>query len=258
MISLPFLLTKIEPVIREAGQILLRAHVDRSEIIQKSGHKNFVTLYDKEIQSFLEAKLKEIHPEAAFYAEEDDSHNESMLETGDVFVIDPIDGTSNFMKGYYPSCISIGLMREGRPSLGMIYVPQTDDLFQAVRGEGAYHNGKRIFSSDEPLEESLMAFGTAPYYEELHEKAFQTAAWYLKRCIDIRRSGSAAYDLCMVACGRIGVYAEPVIQLWDFAAGGLIAEEAGAKVTDWEGNPLSYREPSGVLAVSRGIAKLGG
>ncbi len=250
------LLRSIEAIIREAGQIMLSAHLGRSDIIVKTGHQNFVTEYDKKVQTFLEEKLHEIHPSAHFYAEEDEEHSEDILSYGDVFVIDPIDGTSNFMKGYYPSCISIGMLRGGKPYLGVIYVPQSDDLFSAVTGNGATRNGVRIHSSTLPLSENLAVFGTAPYYStELRDEAYRTARYYQEKCIDMRRSGSAAYDLCMVACGAIGLYSEPLIQLWDYCAGSLIAEEAGAAVTDFTGGPLDYRNASSVIAAGEGISK---
>ncbi|MBP3218506.1 MAG: inositol monophosphatase [Lachnospiraceae bacterium] len=247
------LMEGIERVIRQAGEIMLHAHLNRSEIISKSGHKNFVTEYDRKVQEFLIRELSALHPEASFFAEEEKEHHEEILSHGDVFVIDPIDGTSNFMKGYYPSCISIGMLREGTPYLGLIYVPMSGDLFTAVRGCGARRNGAVIHASQDPLGENLAVFGTSAYYErEIVQKAYDTAMYYQQRCIDVRRSGSAAYDLCMVACGAAGVYAEPLIQLWDFAAGALIAQEAGATVSDYEGKLLTFRGSSGVVAVCPG------
>ena len=112
------LIASIEPIIQEAGQIMRGAHLAREDIIQKSGHQNFVTEYDKKVQVFLEEKLHTLLPGVSFYGEEDEEHNDTLLETGDVFVIDPIDGTSNFMKGFFPSCISIGMLRGGAPLQG--------------------------------------------------------------------------------------------------------------------------------------------
>ena len=248
------LIGTIEPVLRNAGEIMRSAHLQREDIIKKSGHQNFVTEYDKKVQAFLEEKLHELMPDAVFFGEEDDEHDEAVLFSGDVFVIDPIDGTSNFMKGYFPSCISVGMLRNGEPYLGLIYVPQTDEMYTAQKGCGACRNGRAIQSSDEPLARSLGSFGTAPYYStELRDQAYALARYYQEKCIDMRRGGSAAYDLCMIAAGATGLYVEPVIQLWDYCAGALIATEAGAAVTDLEGNPLDFRHASPILAVSRGV-----
>lgn len=246
----------IKEIVKEAGQIMLDAHLSRSEIISKSGHQNYVTEYDRKVQSFLEEKLQKLCPGALFYAEEDEEHNEDILSAGDVFVIDPIDGTSNFMKGYFPSCISVGMLRDGKPYLGVVYIPLSGEMFSAVAGRGAQKNGEPIFSSQDPLEESLACFGTAPYYsQKLRDQAYKVARFYQERCIDVRRSGSAAYDLCMVACGAAGVYAEPLIQLWDYCAAALIASEAGAKVTDFYGNAPDFRRATSVAAAGAVIAK---
>ncbi len=106
------------------------------------------------------------------------------------------------MKNFGPSVTSIGLLKDGAPYLGVIYNPWTDQMFAAVKGEGAFENGKLIYSSEDPLDLSLMTFGTAPYYPELHKLAFETGLMYEKYCIDIRRTGCAEWDLCMVASGR--------------------------------------------------------
>ena len=248
------LMANMEEIVREAGKIILSAHLDRDEVIRKSGHQNFVTEYDRRVQDFLEEKLHAVLPEASFYAEEDENRDVN-LRDGYVFIIDPIDGTSNFMKGLYPSCISVGLFLDGSPYAGMVYVPYSDDLFCAVRGRGAVKNGREIRASQDPLSFSLALFGTSPYYEKsLVDRAYATARFYQERCIDVRRSGSAAYDLCMVACGVAGIYTEPLIQLWDYAAGALVAQEAGAVVTSLEGKPLAYNGPSSVVAASPGAA----
>lgn len=222
----------------------------------KEGHANFVTEYDSRVQAYLIDRLSGILPEAAFYGEEDgmDTFREQFL-SGYTFVIDPIDGTSNFMKSCFPYVTSIGLLRDGAPFLGVIYAPQTDQLFYACTGSGAYENGMEIHSSEDPLSLSLVTMGTAPYNLPLSQYAFELAAAYKPHCIDIRRSGSAAWDLCSVASGRIGYYFEPELQLHDYAAGACIALEAGVTLTDLEGNPLTFRAgASTIAAASAGVA----
>lgn len=252
---------QIQAIAREAGEIILRAGISSENAITgetvsaKPGHANYVTFYDGQVQSFLFDRLSKILPQAAFYGEEDGKNVFlDSYRTGDTFVIDPIDGTSNFMKGYRPSVISIGLLRDGEPWLGVVYAPFSDQMFSAVRGEGAYENGIPIHSSEDPLETSLVLMGTAPYREDLSGKAFALGARYISRCIDIRRSGSAAWDFCMVASGRIGFYFEPQACLYDFAAGACIAMEAGAAVTDLYGNPISFTGDSSLAAASAGVS----
>ena len=242
----------IQTFAREAGQILL--HASHPKIMEKSGHANFVTETDEKVQAFLIDRLSALLPDAAFLGEEDgqDVFTEKMRQ-GYVFVIDPIDGTSNFIYQYHPSVVSIGLLRNKEPYMGIVYNPYDDMMFSAVSGQGAYLNGERIMSSDAPLSDSLAVFGTAPYYTELRDDTFAIAKDLIAKCVDIRRSGTAAWDMCCVAMGRCALYFELRIQLWDYAAAALIAKEAGCSVTDVTGKELSYKGASSALCLSRGI-----
>ncbi len=245
----------IKQVAREAGDILLTAK--RPKIMEKSGHANFVTETDEKVQRFLVGRLKELLPEAEFLGEEDGQDEFSAkMAKGFCFVIDPIDGTSNFIYEYRPSVVSIGLLKDGKPYMAVVYNPYDDMMFSAIAGEGAYMNGERIMSSEAPLSEQLSCFGTAPYYEELRDKSFDIAKKLLPLCVDLRRSGTAAWDMCCVAIGRCGLYFELKIQIWDYAAAALIAQEAGCSVTDIEGNPLSYTGASSALCMSRGVKNI--
>ncbi|WP_035775894.1 inositol monophosphatase family protein [Butyrivibrio sp. VCB2001] len=245
----------IKQVAREAGDILLTAK--RPKIMEKSGHANFVTETDEKVQRFLVGRLKELLPEAEFLGEEDGQDEFSAkMAKGFCFVIDPIDGTSNFIYEYRPSVVSIGLLKDGKPYMAVVYNPYDDMMFSAIAGEGAYMNGERIMSSEAPLSEQLSCFGTAPYYEELRDRSFDIAKKLLPLCVDLRRSGTAAWDMCCVAIGRCGLYFELKIQIWDYAAAALIAREAGCTVTDIEGNPLSYTGASSALCMSRGVKEI--
>ena len=249
---------KIEDIIeisKEAGSIMTTAV--RPKIMEKSGHANFCTETDEKIQAFLMGRLSEVLPEASFLGEEDgqDVFTEKMSK-GYCFVIDPIDGTSNFIYGYRPSVVSIALLKDGSPYMAVVYNPYDDMVFYATKGQGAYLNGEKIMSSEAPLSDSLAVFGTAPYYTDLHEKTFDIARKLLLQCVDLRRSGTAAWDMCCVAMGQCNLYFEAIIQLWDYAAAALIAEEAGCKVTDFKGSPLSYRGPSETLCRARGVKEI--
>lgn len=250
------LLSGMEAAAREAGRIMLEADHIREGVIEKEGHGNFVTTYDKLVQNYLSDTLGRLLPEASFIGEEDgaDRYSEQNRH-GFSFCVDPIDGTTNFLCGYPPSVTSIALFRDGLPYLGVVYNPYWNMLFSGIRGEGAFLNGAQIFSSSEPLSRSLAVFGTAAYNPELSQRTFALCSAYLPRCIDLRRSGSAAWDLCSVAAGKTGLYFELQIQLWDYAAGGLIAEEAGCALTTTEGNPLTWDGPSSILCASRGVAR---
>jgi len=246
---------KIEDIIdiaREAGRIMLTAV--RPKVMEKSGHANFCTETDEKIQAFLIGRLSQIIPEASFLGEEDGQDVfDAKMGSGYCFVIDPIDGTSNFIYGYRPSVVSIALLKDGNPYMAVIYNPYDEMMFSAVSGSGAYMNGEKIMSSEAPLSDSLIVFGTAPYYTGLQEKTFDIAKRLLPLCVDLRRSGTAAWDMCCVAMGRCSLYFEMRIQLWDYAAAALIAQEAGCTTTDIEGNPLSYKGPTSVICRARGI-----
>ncbi len=246
---------EISSVAKEAGEIM-RSAVNKRRI-EKSGHANFCTETDEKIQKFLIEKLALLIPDASFLGEEDgqDVFSEKMSH-GFCFVIDPIDGTSNFVYGYRPSVVSIGLLKDGKPFMAVICNPFDDMTFTAEAGKGAFMNGEKILSSDAPLSDSLALFGTSPYYPELHDRSFKTARDLLPLCVDLRRSGTAAWDLCCVAMGRCGLFFELKLQLWDYAAGALIAEEAGCRVSDTDGNPLSYKGYSSVICLSRGIENI--
>lgn len=246
---------EIIKIVKEAGDILLSAK--HPKIMEKSGHANFVTEIDEKVQRFLVEKLKAILPEAEFLGEEDGQDVFSAkMASGYCFVIDPIDGTSNFIYEYRPSVISVGLLKDGKPYMGVVYNPYDDMLFSAIDGQGAYLNGERIMSSEAPLSDQLACFGTAPYYEELRDRSFELAKKFLPLCVDLRRSGTAAWDLCCVANGRCGLYFELKLQIWDYAAAALIAKEAGCRVTDIDGKPLSYTGASSALCMGRGIKEI--
>lgn len=234
--------------VRACGQKIRQA--DRSCLLVegKEGHANFVTNYDKLVQQEISQRLKQVVPEAVFVGEEDDIH--ASIEKGFAFIVDPIDGTTNFMKDYHMSCISVGMTYDGQAVAGIVYNPYLEEFFYAEKGKGAYLNGKPIHVSKAPMEQAVIAFGTAPYYEELAKKSFEKAYEAFQLGLDIRRSGSAALDLCAVAAGRIDLYFELLLSPWDYAAGGLIVEEAGGVVTTAEGGPITLDRKCSVVATN--------
>ena len=242
------ILKEIEMLMRECGDILLNAARTTDMVTAKEGHANFVTTYDKAVQEKLQAGLKKILPEAVFVGEEEDVHRG--IDKGYAFIVDPIDGTTNFIRDYKQSCISVGLLKDGRQELAAVFNPYLDEMFTAIKGEGAYLNGKRIRTSSLPLSEGIVIFGTAPYYPELNRKSFDMAYDYFTKALDIRRSGSAAIDLCSIAAGRAEVFFELKLSPWDYAAGSLIVTEAGGKVTTVAGEPLAFDKPCAVLATN--------
>ena len=249
------IIEQIKSIARKAG--LLMVNFEQPKIKEKSGHANFCTEADEKIQRFLIEKLGEIMPEASFLGEEEGQDVfTSKMSNGYCFVLDPIDGTSNFIYSYRPSVVSIALLKDNAPFIGVVYNPYDDMLFSAEVGKGAYLNERQIISADTPLSNSLALFGTAPYYEELRDISFDIAKNLLPLCVDLRRSGTAAWDMCCVAVGKCNLYFELKLQIWDYAAAALIAQEAGCTVTDISGNPLSYKGPSSAVCRARGVKEL--
>ena len=239
-------------VIREAGEIVLRARdIDRT-ISAKEGDANFVTEYDSAVQQFLFEKLAQLYPDAAFVGEEDSADDIARLNAGRAFVIDPIDGTTNFIRHFGHSCISVALCESGETVLGVIYNPYTDEMYCAEKGQGAWYlcggNSRSLCVSDRTLDNGLSLVGTTPYYADLHERTFFAMRTLFENSLDVRRCGSAALDLCMIADGRAEVYFEALLSPWDYAAGMLIVREAGGIVTQPDGSPLYLDRKCGVLA----------
>lgn len=237
---------KIEKVARECGEIILSADRNKADINEKTGNADLVTKYDKMIQEKLKKDLLEILPEATFVGEEEDIH--AAINSGYAFIVDPIDGTTNFIKDYHVSCVSIGIAKDGKPYAGVIYNPYLDEMFTAIKGQGAYLNEKKIMVSSKPLEKGIVLFGTSPYYEDLSKKSFEMAYDYFKHSLDIRRSGSAALDLCSIAAGRAELYFELRLSPWDYAAGSVIVTEAGGVITKVDGSEITLDKPCSILA----------
>lgn len=219
---------------REAAELIL--HAGKIMTQEKTGHRDLVTEYDKKVQELVVKRLRETVPDARFFCEENTVQDD--LHAEHVFVIDPIDGTTNFIKGLHCSCISVAYLRGGVPTASAIYDPYHDELFSAIRGEGAWLNGKRIFAAETPLSENITFFGTSPYYPDKTDESFRLARIAYDNSLDLRRSGAAALDLCNVAAGRAGAYFEVLLGFWDYAAGMLIVEEAGGKCTAADLGPL--------------------
>ena len=219
-----------------------------SDITVKAGDANFVTKYDVQIQEFLIGSFKSFFPDASFIAEEQDNHADA-LAAEKCFIIDPIDGTTNFIHDYRFSCVSVALFSHGEPLFGAVYNPYLDEMFCAERGKGAYLNGRRIKVSDRPTASAVIGFGTSPYYKQkLGDPTFALCRELFLLGADLRRTGSAALDLAYLAAGRIDLFFELLLSPWDIAAGYLLVTEAGGTVSDLHGKSIDFSSPCPVLA----------
>lgn len=232
---------------QEAGKMLLKSLGEELKIKYKKGNeRNLVTEVDQKIENFLIQKIKERYPNHHILTEESGEHGSH--ETGFQWIIDPIDGTTNFSHGYPFFAISIGLKKNDSMVAGVVHAPLLREMYSAEKGKGAFLNDKRIsVSAVKSLKKSMLATGfgsehrldNMPYFIRFHKEAQA-----------VRRAGSAALDLCHVAAGRLDAYWEFGLQPWDIAAGILIVEEAGGKVTNVKGGPVDLAK--GEIVASNG------
>lgn len=236
-------------VVKDAGNIIRSASLDDSGIYDKEGFSNFVTRYDKEVQEYLISHFRRLLPDAHYLAEEEGM--QQSLGDGYCFIIDPIDGTTNFIFDYKHSCISVGLAFEGRMVFGIVHQPYLDETYVAIEREGAWLNEKRIHCSEKGLEENLVAFGCARYNSDDTDKIFDYAKTLYLHSLGIRNGGSSTLDICRVASGRNGLYLELMLQPWDYAAASLILIEAGGLITQIDGEAITLDAPCPILAGSQ-------
>jgi myo-inositol-1(or 4)-monophosphatase len=218
---------------RAAGQIILRYmnRLDSLEVIEKQRH-DYVSEVDKMAEAEIIRELKRAYPRDAILAEESGQIGKSR----NVWVIDPLDGTHNYLRGFPHFCVSIALLEAGEPVIGVVYDPLRDELFTASKGDGAYLNDRRMrVGKRENLGGALLATGF-PYRQRRHLDAqIGMTRALLAEAEDIRRTGSAALDLAYVAAGRLDGYFEIGLYTWDMAAGCLLVREAGGRYCDFTG-----------------------
>lgn len=163
------------------------------------------------------------------------------MEADCFWILDPVDGTTNLMHDYQHSVVSLALCNRGEIVMGIVYDPFHEEVFSAMKGKGSFLNGQPIeVSKAEKLSDTIVGLGTAK--RELADENFARFRKMFDRCQDVRRIGSAALELAYTACGRQGGYFEIYLNPWDYAAGLLLIQEAGGKVTDFRGNPIDPRK----------------
>ena len=221
---------------REGAELILHAGTVGAH--SKTGRRDVVTEYDRRVQELLVERLSEALPGAGFVMEESDAQD--ALDREHIFIIDPIDGTMNFVHHYNHSAISVAYASFGQVLCACVYDPYTDEMFSAIKGQGAFLNGRPIHADPSPLNESLFCLGSSPYYPELTDETFRLARIAFDNSLDLRRLASAELDLCAIAAGRAGLYFELRLSLWDYAAGMLLVEEAGGLVLSIDGSPLRF------------------
>lgn len=214
--------------------------------VKEKGVADYVTQVDVAVQDFLKKELYILAPGIQFLGEETGLQQ---INADSYWILDPVDGTTNLMHDYRHSVVSLALCHQKEIVLGIVYDPFHEELFHAAKGEGSFLNGQRIHvSSARKLSETIIGIGTAK-----REQAKENFARFLKvyeNSQDIRRLGSAALELAYTACGRQGGYFEAYLNPWDYAAGMLLVQEAGGKVTGWNGQALDPAQGSRVAGTN--------
>lgn len=220
---------------RLAGRVILRNLPRLGRIkVERKGHNDFVTAVDREAERVIVDTLAGAYPQHGFLAEESgDSGGGGEWR----WIIDPLDGTTNFIHGYPQFAVSIALQRSGAMMAAVVLDPLRDEIFTAARGEGAYRNDRRLrVSHTRALEQALIATGFPHSAGARLEEFLGLMRALLPRCHSLRRAGAAALDLAHVASGQLDGFWEMGLQPWDMAAGALLVEEAGGRLADFDGN----------------------
>jgi myo-inositol-1(or 4)-monophosphatase len=243
---MPISLIELEQVVREAGTIALTYFKDLKNVaINKKSPRDFVTAADVAVEAFLKQALSEKCPEYGFWGEES---GQTANQTNR-WIVDPIDGTHSFSKGQYFWSISVALEIDQQLVMGAVYAPALNDYYCAELDKGAWKNGELIRVSDETsLANSMIGTGFACLRQYLTDNNLARFSRVAQQTTGQRRFGSAAMDLCLVADGQLDAFWEQELNLYDVAAGALIAKEAGATVTDFQGNDGIF--PKQILATN--------
>jgi myo-inositol-1(or 4)-monophosphatase len=231
---------------RRAGEVMIRQmnQLESLQVVEKS-RGDFVSQVDQAAEAAIIEVIKDHYPEHSILAEESGATGEHEYQ----WIIDPLDGTTNYLHGFPQFCVSIGVARNGELEHGVVYDPLRQEIFSASRGQGAQLDGRKIrVSKRTTLQSSLVATGF-PYRANLvHiERYLNMLRAVMLESAGVRRPGAAALDLCYVAAGRVDAFFELGLSKWDIAAGALIIREAGGRISDFRGGD-GYLESGNVVA----------
>jgi len=227
-------------VARAAGDIL-NYYATRDKKVEHKGRANLVTVADRESEALIIREIHSRYPNHTILAEESGLVDASSQASDTArWVIDPLDGTTNYAHQFPMFSVSVGFEQDGKMLCGAVYDPVRDEMFTGSRGKGAFLNGEPILVSDvSRLSQGLLLTGFPYDFREKVERALNLFRSMLVASQAVRRAGSAALDLCYIACGRSDGFWELELSPWDTAAGLVIVEEAGGRVSDFDGGPFS-------------------
>lgn len=230
-------LTTAKTAAAEASK-LLRSNFQSDYDITQKREGTLVTEIDLRAERTVRSIITESHPEHAIISEETGRDGDARF----TWVVDPLDGTANYVTGFEHYCVSIALLDEGEPIVGVVVHPQREDMYTAVTGSGARRNGRRIsVSSADSLPESSVLFGISPpIVDDSRLRRLYQHLFPPERSQGLRQLGAGACDLSFVANGTFECFLDKYTSPWDVAAGSLLVEEAGGAVTDWDGSPVNF------------------
>lgn len=249
------MLSELIPIIKEAGEILKEGFFSSKEVNFKA-KKDLVTKYDVGVENFLKDRFSKEFDGFNIIAEESDN---ASLDLGNAIIIDPIDGTTNFVNGLPHCAISVGVYKDNKAYAGVVYNPVLNELYTAVAGEGAFLNGVRLHvTKEDNFQRALLATGfpyTSGSVQSDLDIVINNLRDILPKCQDIRRLGAASLDLCYVAKGIYEGYYEINLKAWDVSAGMLILSEAGGTVTNHLGKEYDIFNDKCIVATNTLIHK---
>ncbi|TNE48847.1 MAG: inositol monophosphatase [Deltaproteobacteria bacterium] len=238
-----------ESIARRSGELLLERLSHLRTINTKTNDRDLVTDADRASEHWLVEAIRDQYPDHNILGEEGTGDQTLLQQPGYTWVIDPLDGTVNYAHNLPIFCVSVGLLQDGQPLLGVVYIPRLDELFSAQVGQGATCNGKTIHVSDTALlSQAVLATGFPYDKHESPRNNLENFSVFTQKVRGIRRLGAAAVDLCFVAAGRLDGYWEEKLHPWDMAAGIVIVQEAGGVVSNYYGQPIRPEEDHVIAA----------
>jgi myo-inositol-1(or 4)-monophosphatase len=235
----------VEEIVRRSGAIVKAAR--GFGVSSKGTKENLVTDADVENERFLKKELCSLIPGSVFIGEEGDEGNISA--SGYTWIVDPIDGTANFSRGIPMSGISVALFKDGKPYIGVVYNPFTDTLFKGEKGKGAFCDGNPMKVSSRGISNAMFCTAWCTYRKENAPLCFRVSERMYPVCEDIRRIGTAAVELCMLANGSVDIYFEYNLNPWDYSAALICLEEAGGCFASMDGD-VNFDGPGSVVAAN--------
>lgn len=241
------MLNTVISIVKEAAKIMTSGEY----IVSEKGDANFVTDKDVAVERFLRSEITKAFDGIGFVGEEEDFAADALTKEYTA-VVDPIDGTMNFTRDMNLSVISVAVLKNGKPHIGVVFNPFTNELFYAERGKGAFLNGNEIRVSDRELRSACFFTAWSTYRKDLARACFEISEEVYYDTCDIRRLGVCALELCYMAAGRGELYFEIRLFPWDFAAAQLILTEAGGFIGTIDYDAPVYTRTQPIIAANSG------